>query len=441
VSTAASWTDRSTGLVQDQIRAAVDVRHLLRLRTTARGRGRRIVGGIAFVVITLASAIVPALTPDAGGAGEAFTLLLLMPSAMAGFLLLAVASAIASGGGRELVPRDQVVAFPISPTTDYLGALLLAPFNIAWMIQTWLLLGAGSFAGGTESAATLVPGLACWILAATACGQVVAWTVEWIRRLPGGILVVRLIGIAGLAVIVSLQLTGRLTDALDGFWTRSLFVTFLLGGPVFLVGCVATLALFVLAVVVGAVPAGLAARHLPRDEATAETGYIRSRTLGRTDLGMLIRMDRGSVWRGVPMRRGILVLAIGPGAVALAGALPWHQLAILPGLVVSGGALLFGVNAWTLEGRGILWRETLPVEPYLVFLARAWVLAWVRSAPADRTPPSSPPWSAAGSSCRCRWSRRACVGVSGRRMPSTCGRPAPPRRRPRRWSRTPHGWR
>jgi len=42
---------------------------------------------------------------------------------------------------------------------------------------------------------------------------------------------------------------------------------------------------------------------------------------------------------------------------------------------VSGGALLFGVNAWCLDGRGQLWRENLPVEPGLVFNARALVLA------------------------------------------------------------------
>src|SRR3990170_6901961 len=48
---------------------------------------------------------------------------------------------------------------------------------------------------------------------------------------------------------------------------------------------------------------------------------------------------------------------------------------ILPGLVASGGALLFGVNAWCLDGRGLLWRESLPARPDQVFLARAIVLA------------------------------------------------------------------
>ena len=41
-------------------------------------------------------------------------------------------------------------------------------------------------------------------------------------------------------------------------------------------------------------------------------------------LGVL-RIDRASVWRSVPMRRGMIVLAIGPGLVALAGDLTWRR--------------------------------------------------------------------------------------------------------------------
>ena len=75
------------------------------------------------------------------------------------------------------------------------------------------------------------------------------------------------------------------------------------------------------------------------------------------------------------MRRGVAVLAVGPGLVALLGNLPWSSMTVLPGLVASGGALLFGVNAWCLDGRGALWRESLPVGPGTVFAARAYVLA------------------------------------------------------------------
>lgn len=40
----------------------------------------------------------------------------------------------------------------------------------------------------------------------------------------------------------------------------------------------------------------------------------------------------------------------------------------------SGSVLLFGVNAWALDGRGVLWRESLPVSPETAFTARLLVL-------------------------------------------------------------------
>ena len=69
------------------------------------------------------------------------------------------------------------------------------------------------------------------------------------------------------------------------------------------------------------------------------------------------------------------MLGVGPGLVAIVGNMTWSSATILPGLVASGGALLFGVNAWCLDGRGLLWRESLPARPEQVFAARAIVLA------------------------------------------------------------------
>ena len=75
------------------------------------------------------------------------------------------------------------------------------------------------------------------------------------------------------------------------------------------------------------------------------------------------------------MRRGLIVLGAGPALVAVVGGLTWDTVLILPGLGASGGALLFGVNAWCLDGRGMLWRESLPVSPAQVFDARTLVIA------------------------------------------------------------------
>ena len=85
--------------------------------------------------------VIPTVVQQSARGDRAFDIFLLMPTAMAGILVLSMSSAVASGGGRELIAGEEAVPYPISPTTDHLGALLLAPLNIAWMIQAWILLG------------------------------------------------------------------------------------------------------------------------------------------------------------------------------------------------------------------------------------------------------------------------------------------------------------
>jgi hypothetical protein len=360
-------------------RAIADVGHLVRFRAgTLRRRRTPLAALLGFVTLTLTAATVPGLLPDAGaGEGRALDLLILLPTMLTGFLALAIVSATASGGGRELLARDPASIHPISPTTDHLGALLLAPLNIAWLLQAWTLLGVTAYALGTEPALVRAQVIVVlWLLAATAVAQAVAWTVEGVRRVPHGIAWVRVLGVSVLAAALALQLTGNLVPLLDQLPTRWVVVGMVtdslarsaLTTVVLLLGFVAATAL-------GAVPAHLAAHRTPQDELGAETGHQPARRAPRSPLTGVIRIDRASVWRAVPMRRGVAVLALAPGLVALAGALPWEQLTVLPGLVASGGALLWGVNAWCLDGRGGLWRESLPVEPTVVFDARAYVLA------------------------------------------------------------------
>jgi hypothetical protein len=99
----------------------------------------------------------------------------------------------------------------------------------------------------------------------------------------------------------------------------------------------------------------------------------------------MVRIDRSSIWRAVPLRRGLIVLAFMPGLVAVAGRLEWTMVTILPGLVASGGALLFGVNTWCLDGRGALWRDSLPVSPQAAYYAKVVVLLEVLLAAAGFT--------------------------------------------------------
>jgi hypothetical protein len=363
--------------VADARRAVRDVGHLMHFRAATVRRPAAFVWMLLlFVGLTAAAAVGPNLSESAGSEeGYALDALVLLPAAMAGFLLLAIASAVASGGGRELLSREHAVAFPVSSTTDHLGALLLAPLNIAWLLQAWFVLGATAYALEGKNLLPAQIGMLLWICAATAIGQVVAWSMEAIRRTPRGIVVVRGIGLALVAAAVGVQITGNMGNLLDSLATRRLAIALTDGwSREWFVGVTVELLVFVGAVALGAWPAYLAARRPPRDELRVESGNYAARRLPRSAFAGLVRTDRGSIWRAVPMRRGLAVLAIGPGLVALAGNLTWSQMTILPGLVASGGALLFGVNSWCLDHRGGLWRESLPVSPALVFGARTWVL-------------------------------------------------------------------
>ncbi len=364
-------------------RAVGDVQHLLWFRsTTVRRRATARWVAAVFILVTVAAAVVPAYLDGAGildvEGGRAPEFLILLPTVLAGFLGLAVVSAVASGGGRELLSREHGIAFPVSPTTDHLGALLLAPLNISWLLQTWTLMGVASYALGPHHLLATQSVALVWVATSTSLAQVVAWTTEAIRRAPHGVAIVRgLMGTVG-AVAVWLQLAGRLTETLDRIPTGYVMLGMLAGREGdwlrFTVTAAVLTAITVAAVVVGALPAHAAARRTPRDELSAETGARPARPNSRSDLMALVRIDRGSVWRSVPMRRGLMVLAVGPGLVALAGNLEWNTMTILPGLVASGAALLFGVNAWCLDARGALWRESLPSAPSTVFTSRVMVL-------------------------------------------------------------------
>jgi hypothetical protein len=344
-----------------------------------RGRARRVAPVVLAVIalITLAAAVVPAfvLYPRVTR-NEA---LLLLPLALVGVLVVSTVSAAASGGGRELLARDQSVAFPVSPTTDHLGALLMIPLNIAWLLQCWAVLGLTSYGVGARP--TLVLALltvVVWLAASTAVAQLLAWGVEWVRRGPRGGLVVSGTGLLLAVGTAALALTHRLNAAQVGSPTLRIVVSAMDGAAgrwwPWLQVVARLVAATVVAVVLGAWAAARVARRPPRDELRAESSTRAARADPASDLVALMRTDRASIWRSVPMRRGMGVLGVFPGAVAVVGGLHWDLVGILPGLVASGGALLFGVNAWCLDGRGALWRDSLPVSPRLAFTSRALVL-------------------------------------------------------------------
>jgi hypothetical protein len=371
------------GVWDDARRGLADTRALLSFRaSTLRGRSRRIATfGVAVIVgLTVLASWLPAYLPT--GDNRRTDVLSLLPSAMIGILVIAVISAAASAGGRELLPRDQAVAYPVSPLTDHLGALLMAPLNIAWLMQTWVLLGATAYVTGPTWG--LVPAqlpILLWVACATAIAQVIGWSMEWVRRGPGGAWVVRAVSLSFGLTMAYLISAGRLVPLLEK--SPALQVTIAsLGAPssVDLRYVLVTLSLVIItlvAVAMGALAAAAVARRPTHDEVRLESSSYQPRRHPTSDFMAMVRTDRVGIWRSVPLRRGLAVLMVMPGLVAIAGGLEWYMLPILPGLVASGGALLFGVNSWSLDGRGALWRESLPGAARVVFVSRAYVLGEV----------------------------------------------------------------
>ena len=241
--------------------AARDTGHLVGFRARTVRRRRASAFGLAVVLaLTAAFAVAPigfdvesvgsppverALASVQGNLGAAF----------AGFLLLAVSSAMGSGGGRELLSRSEAAVHPISPVTEHLGALLLAPVNLAWLVQTWGLLAVTALvapSGGLLGAQVVV---LAWVLAATALGQAAGWAVEGVRRTSHGVVVVRAVGGAVLAVLAGLHLAGLLgplVRSLPTTWVAETAQT-----PDWPLVVVLLLALAAVGVVVGARPAAV----------------------------------------------------------------------------------------------------------------------------------------------------------------------------------------
>ena len=371
--TAPSWTEVP--------RAVVDLRSVLSFRggglSSTEARRLRI-GGLAVVLLTAVAIAGPAYLGGAFPRERSGQVLALLPSSCLLFLVLSIVSAVAAGGGREVIPRDQAVSFPLSSLTEHLGALLLAPLNIAWLVQGWVLLGSTSYALGPDGLLAYELPLVLWLLVATALAQIAGWSAEGVRRGRHGTVVFRLLVGAALSVLVALVVTGRSTAVLDSsptIWLLNLVLD-VQGGRwlEWWIGMTVLVLTGIAATLLGALPARWALHRPMREELRLESGRQRVRPVAGSDFVMLLRIDRAAVWRSVPLRRGLLVLSLMPGAVALAGDLEWSMVTVLPGLVASGGALLFGVNTWCLDGRGALWRESLPVSARVVFYVRSVLL-------------------------------------------------------------------
>lgn len=307
---------------------------------------------------------------------------LLAPTAYVSVAVIALLAPLVAGGGNELFPDSQLVAYPVTARTTYITSLALTPLNLAWTSQLVGLLGVTSYIAPLSATfpLALVTALA-YLGLVTVAGQAVGWAVVGVRQTRRGRLLTWTVA-AGAAVLgVSLVVAGRLADVLDstpatwvviaalngaeGYYTTWTWITAtLLSGA---------LAAWVLGARVCAWalrrPGGAAdridARHVPRRRPAP--------SIHRE----LLRVDRASVWRSSSIRRGLLVLGLLPGGIAAAADLDWPTLTLLPGLVAAGAGLLFGVNVFSLDGAGGVWLAAQPHDPAHAFWSKARVVTEV----------------------------------------------------------------
>jgi hypothetical protein len=290
---------------------------------------------------------------------------LLAPTTFLAFAVLAVVAPLAAGGGNELFPSEQLVAFPISRTTSFLASLAVVPLNLVWATQLLVLFASTGLVATTARGALLgaLTTLA-YVLFVSVAGQVVAWAVVGVRQhragrvATWGLLAALLLGAA------LITRAGRWADLLDRSPTVKLLSAIAATdhgsygrwaqrtGLVLLAGAVLLAA--------GGRVTGWALRQSAHSLGRTESRRHRMRPLRRSSLAQARATDRASVWRAAALRRGLLVLAAIPGAVAFLGTATYQQLALGPGLVASGAGLLFGVNAFCLDGTGAVWLASLP---------------------------------------------------------------------------------
>jgi hypothetical protein len=327
-------------------------------------------------VLCAVSAVVGALAPRQ----RSFDVQVVAPTAYLSVAVLALLAPLVAGGGNELFPSDQLSAFPITARTQYLASLTLTPLNLAWTTQLIALVGLTSYIVGRTPWVFL--GLVLCLVyfaAVSVAGQAMAWAVVGVRQRRRGRQVTWVIAAAVTALLLTLVGLRRLTDVLDHAPTTGLVTTVLLSrlGPSgrYWATVIGLLVVAVLAYVAGKRACTWALRR-PGDAASRiDVAQVRRRTAARSPHATVLAMDRASVWRSPSLRRGLIVLAILPGLVAASAGLEWSSLVLLPGLVAAGAGLLFGVNAFCLDGSGIVWLASLPVRPALAFWCKAQVIA------------------------------------------------------------------
>jgi len=352
---------------------------LLRLRwTMVRSRRVRVLLLLALALVAYL-AVVAARSGDSLEPAKLATAVELAPAAFLGFAVLAVIAPLTAGGGNEVFPPDQLVAFPIRPRTQFLGGLALAPLNLVWVLQLLTLTAETAYVsrGGTSARAALTA--TAYVLCATVLGQALSWWVAGLRQTRNGRRLVLAMGASVLGVgVLATRVDGLAHSVLERSPTRTV-VHAIAARPDETTRWALTtgvlLALTTMGLLLGARLCGWALRRPTDTTARLDLGPMHRRTGRTSQLAELVSVNRASAWRAPALRRGALVLALLPGIGAAGARVPWESLTILPGLVAAGAGLLFGVNAFALDGSGALWMASLPHRPRVVALAKVLVLA------------------------------------------------------------------
>jgi hypothetical protein len=330
---------------------------------------------VAFVML-LAVRSRDSLTPEAYAAA-----ITTAPAAYLGFGVLALVAPLTAGGGSELVPSSQLVAYPTRVATHFLSSLLLAPLNLVWVLQLVVLTAETAYLTDGTPGSFLLGGLtsAGYVATCTVGGQALAWLLIGARQRRAGRWAVRGLLVGGAVAAFVVVRGGHARDALDATPMDSLVAAVAAGGAVDGRGWLPiTLGLYAvvpLLYLLGVACCGWALRTPTDAGRSGSTAPVARRRPRRSAFAELVAVDRASVWRAPALRRGGLVLAVLPAVAASVAAIPWQSLTALPGLVAAGAGLLFGVNAFCLDGPGALWLATLPHDPRLAIRAKALVIA------------------------------------------------------------------
>jgi hypothetical protein len=357
-----------------QIGALVALRW--RMVRSRRARAGMLTLALLLVVFVMAAVAGSQLVPNE----ELLNAALVTPTAFLVYAALSVVGPAAAGGGNELFPAEDVVPHPIRATTRFATSVLLAPLNIAWVTQSTALLALTSYvAASWEGLPAAMTVAVLYILSVTICGQAIAWWLVGVRqnRIGRRVLWVAAVVLAAGAGVLA-QVTD-LTDVLDKSPTKPVVLAILDGaGGIYGTWAWVVPSLAAMAIV-GALAGVAAVAYSARQPLGVAVERQARRVPRRTPAGSvrqeLRRIDRAAVWRAASLRRGVLVMGLLPGAAAAAVRVDWSSLALTGGLVAAGAGLLFGINAFCLDGSGALWLGSQPLSPDDHLMSKARVIA------------------------------------------------------------------